>query len=52
MCGSPKSKPNSSRSGIAGMPFEPLVRSGPASPSRLIMVIRKISPKASVTMAR
>ena len=37
---------------MAGMPLEPWVMSGPSSPSRLFMVIRKISPKASVTMAR
>ena len=37
---------------MAGMPLDPWVMSGPASPSRLIMVIRKISPKARVTMAR
>ena len=37
---------------MAGMPFGPLVRFGPLLPSRLPIASRKISPKASVTMAR
>ena len=37
---------------MAGMPLEPCVMSGPSWPSRLFIEIRKISPKASVTIAR
>ena len=48
----PKSNPKKSRSGMAGMPLGPLVRSGPLLPSRLFIARRKISPKPSVTMAR
>ena len=40
------------RSGMAGMPLEPRVIRRTAVPSKLFMVIRKISPNASVTMAR
>ena len=39
-------------SGIALMPFGPRVRLGPLLPSRLTIASRKISPNASVTMAR
>ncbi|CAM5687251.1 hypothetical protein SALBM311S_09227 [Streptomyces alboniger] len=35
-----------------GTPLEPLVTSGPLFPLRLFMVMRKISPKPRVTMAR
>ena len=38
--------------GSPEMPLGPLVRFGPEMPSRLLTVIRKISPKPSVTMAR
>ncbi len=37
---------------MPGMPLGPLVRSGPLLPSRLNIDNRKISPKASVTMAK
>ena len=45
-------EPEKGEVGNRGMPLDPCVMSGPASPSKLIIVMRKISPKASVTMAR